>query len=175
MSEAAGTGVPDSTLEQNKAIMRQMLEAFNTGNTAVVAELLDPKIVDHSRLIGFEAALQNAPTVRRVQTEVIREGDVFPDRQFTEELIIAEGDLVMLRWSMTGTNRGSLCGRPPTNRQVQAQATEVARIQNGKIVEHWSDNTHIINVLWQLDMLDEPMLQQLRGGDAALAVGQRSA
>lgn len=164
------------TLEQNKAIMRRMLEAFNTGNTQIVGELFDQNINDRGRKVGFERKLQRAHPIQRVKTEILREEDAFPDRRFKEELILAEGDYVMLHWSMTGTHRGKILGRPATGKRVQTTGTEIIRVQNGKIVEHLGDDTgHVLDLLMQLDMLDQNLVQKVTSGDPELGAGFRTA
>lgn len=166
----------DTTLEQNKAIMRRMLDAFNTGNTATVAELFDRNINDRGDRLGFERELQTAHPIKRVQTEIMREEDAFPDRRFQEEVLIAEGDLVVLHWSMTGTHRGQILGRPPTGRTVRTRGTEIIRIKDGKIVEHMgSDIGHVLELLMQLDMLDKRMVNMLTNGSPTLRRGFRTA
>jgi steroid delta-isomerase-like uncharacterized protein len=166
----------NDALEQNKAIMRRMLEAFNTGNIATVAELFDKNINDRGNRVGFEREMQTAHPTKRVQTEIMREEDAFPDREFKEEVIIAEGDLVMLHWTMTGTHRGQILGRPATGRKVKTSGTEIIRVKNGKIVEHMgNDSGHVLDLLMQLDLLDEGVQQQLKTGAPELAAGFRSA
>ena len=165
----------EDTLESNKTVMRRMLEAYNTGDTEIVKELLDVNIHDHSREIGFEAGLRRAHAIRRVQSEILRHEDAFPDKKFTEELLIAEGDTVMLRWSFTGTHLGPILGIPPTGKQVRAHGTEVVRIKNGKIIEHLGDEgMNLLNILWQLDKLDKDILRRIEEGDASLGEYHRT-
>ena len=148
------------TPEDNKAIVRKMLDAFNTANTGVVRELFHPQMIDHSRALGLEPALRNEPAVRRVQTEIMREQEVFPDRQFKELILLAEGDQVVLRWEMTGTHKGAAFGRPATGRRIKTRGTEFVRIKDGKIIEHDDDPFHILDILWQLDLLTPEILRQ---------------
>jgi predicted ester cyclase len=152
--------MPDEKLEKNKQIVRRMLKAFNDGDTNVVKELLHPQINDKSRKIGLEPELRAAPAVKRVQTEIMREKEAFPDRKFKEESIVAEGDTVILRWSMTGTHRGKLLDRPPTGKKVKTFGTEIVRIQDGKIIEHDDDASHVLDILGQLDMLTPEVLSK---------------
>src|SRR2546428_12907573 len=166
----------DDTLEQNKAIVRRMLEAFNTGNTAIVAELLDQNIKDQGRHIGFESALRSEHPIRRVATEILREQDAFADRVFKEESLVAEGDTVILHWSMTGTNTGPILGNSPTGKQVQIRGTEIVRIQNGKIIEHRGDDGgNLLDALRQLGLLNVTLLNQLETGSPQLGAGHRTA
>jgi predicted ester cyclase len=150
----------DDKLERNKAIVRKMLDAFNTGDSKVVQDLLHPNIKDHSRMLGLEPTIRNAPVVRRVQTEIMREKEAFPDKRFKEELIVAEGDTVVLRWSMTGTHKGNFVGKAGTGKPVAISGTEFVKIQDGKIVEHDDDPLHVIELLSQLDMLTPDVLQK---------------
>ena len=59
----------------------------------------------------------------------------FPDMRLTVEQQIAEGDLVVTRWTARGTHRGELFGAAPTNKQVTVQGITISRISSGKVVE----------------------------------------
>jgi predicted ester cyclase len=148
-------------LEKNKDIVRRMLEAFNTGDAEVVAELLHPEIKDLSGLHGLEPEVRKMPAVKRVQTEIMLEQQAFPDKKFKVETIIAEGDTVLLRWSMTGTHSGSLFGRKATGKKVKAFGTEIVRIKDGKIIEHNDDGIHVLELLRQLGWLDAKMRRKV--------------
>jgi len=156
-------------LEQNKALVRRMLEAFNTGNSKIVREVLHPQIKDHSRALGLEPTIRNSPVIQRVQTEIMREQEAFPDRKFTEVMMVAEGDRVVLRWELTGTHKGRAFGREATGRTVKTFGTEFVRIQDGKIIEHDDDPFHVLDLLWQLgflsggaSVLDQPEFRGLK-------------
>jgi predicted ester cyclase len=167
--------MPDDTLEKNKAIVRRMMEAFNSGNTAIVDELVDRTVQDKVQKHGFEKDVREAEPVRRLKTEILRQEDVFPDRRFKEDVLIAEGDTVVLQWTMTGTNTGPIFGRPPTGKKIETQGTEVLRIKNGKIVEHRSASSHVFEMLFQLDLLDSEIVDKMKKGDPSLGKGHRTA
>jgi predicted ester cyclase len=61
----------------------------------------------------------------------------FPDLHCSLDELIAEGDTVFLRSTMTGTHDGEYKGIPPTGRHVAAEAAEVFRIVDGKFVGYW--------------------------------------
>jgi predicted ester cyclase len=42
----------------------------------------------------------------------------FPDLHFTIEDMVAEGDEVVVRWSLRGTRLGNYQGHPPTGKPV---------------------------------------------------------
>lgn len=145
--------MPEEVIEQNKAIMRRMLEAFNTGDTKVIPELLHPDLKDHSLGLGLERVVRQSHPMRKVEIQITRDKEVFPDRNFKEEFLLAEGDRVVLHWSMTGTNTGPILGRPPTGRKVSWTGTEFVRIKDGKIIEHDDDHSHVYDLLFQLGLL----------------------
>ncbi|UCF17494.1 MAG: ester cyclase, partial [Phycisphaerales bacterium] len=73
----------------------------------------------------------------------------FPDFRVTIENIIAEADMVGVRWTMNGTHLGELMGIPPTGRPVTFAGITIHRLADGKIVENW----------WSYDALG--MMQQI--------------
>ena len=84
--------------EANKAIVRQYIEIWNTGNAALVDAVLAPTYVDHAHpevtdLASFRQTLQ------RVRT-------AFPDFHITIDMLIGEEDLVALRGTIRRTQQG---------------------------------------------------------------------
>lgn len=58
----------------------------------------------------------------------------FPDLHFTIEDIIAEGDKVLTRWTLTGTHQGDFMGVPASGRSVVVGGMSLDVIADGKIV-----------------------------------------
>ena len=75
----------------------------------------------------------------------------FPDMHTSIEHIVAENDLVVVFLKGTGTNTGEFRGKPPTNKRVDIRSSDLYRIENGKIVEHW-DVVDQLNLLRQTGM-----------------------
>jgi predicted ester cyclase len=61
----------------------------------------------------------------------------FPDLRSHEDVLLGDGDLVVLRWTITGTHTGSFFGVAPTGRQIQVSGMDMLRVADGKFVEHW--------------------------------------
>jgi predicted ester cyclase len=85
---------------------------------------------------------QNKALVRRmyasstgVSLEI--EGNVISNPQYTVEDLIAEGDKVVVRFTMVGTRQGQSSDIPPSHCQISTAGITVYRIVNGKIAEHW--------------------------------------
>ncbi len=62
----------------------------------------------------------------------------FPDLQATVEAAVAEGDLVAVRWTATGTHRGEHLGVAATGRRVTMAGMAFYRVACGQIAEAWS-------------------------------------
>jgi len=62
----------------------------------------------------------------------------FPDMQFSVDLLIESGDLVISNWTLTGTHSGEpYYGVPASGERVTINGTAILRFENGRIVEHW--------------------------------------
>lgn len=107
-------------------------EFFNKGNTNVVEELIAEDFINHDPLPGQEATREALkeylPVIRRA----------FPDLVFTNEAILADGNLIAHRVKMTGTHRGEFAGVAPTGRQITIRSHDFQRWENGRMVERWS-------------------------------------
>jgi predicted ester cyclase len=51
---------------------------------------------------------------------------------------LAERDLVATRKTFRGTHRGELWDLPPTGNRVEWEFIDIMRIQDGKLIEHWT-------------------------------------
>ena len=107
-------------MEENKAIIRKVVEEVNKRNLAVLDEFTAPDYVDHTN------QLQGLESVKQFYAMVFKD---FPDFHRTIEDIIAEGDKVWARYETTGT--------APSGKKVELTSISIHRIVNGKIVEGW--------------------------------------
>ena len=116
--------------EQNKAVMREFLEASAADNGARIRELLAPDFIAHLATgpVGPDAFLEHNSVT----------GAAFSEKVFTIKDQIAEGEKVAARTVWEGTHSGDLRGIPPTGKRIAISAFIVDRIRDGKVVEHWS-------------------------------------
>lgn len=61
----------------------------------------------------------------------------FPDLHCNIDELIAEGNRVFCRSTMTGTHDGEYKGIPPTGRHVAAESAEVFTVEDGRFVGYW--------------------------------------
>jgi predicted ester cyclase len=84
----------------------------------------------------------------------------FPDLHVSLDELIAEGDAVFLRSTLTGTHDGEYKGIPPTGRHVAAEAAEVFRVSDGRFVGYWC-LTNVAGLMRQLT--EEPAVPAAAG------------
>ena len=135
--------------KENKAIVRRLIEeAWNEGKIDVVDELLSSDYLLHIDAPGA--------TDREGYKQVISMyRNAFPDFHFVTEDIIAEGDKVVIRVTMTGTQEGEVMGFPPTGKKLTMTAISIRRLENGKIVEEWVE-TNMFGFLQQMGVIPPP-------------------
>ena len=75
----------------------------------------------------------------------------FPDLAVNVDLMVAEGDLVAVRWTARGTNTGTGNGVPATGRKVEVSGTAIFRFEDGKIAEEWT-SANTLGLLTQLGL-----------------------
>ena len=136
--------------EENKAKFRRVVEdGFGQGKLDVIDELIDPNWVDHNPMPGQEPG----PEGMKKLLTMFR--NAFPDMTLTLDVLMAEGDLVAGRNTMSGTHTGELMGIPPTNKRITMTEIHIVRIANGKAVEHWG-NSDDMGMMMQLGVIPEP-------------------
>jgi steroid delta-isomerase-like uncharacterized protein len=99
--------------------------------TIVLDELYATDFVFHS---GTGEVIHGLKNCKQSQSDFF---SAFPDIHYTIDDIVAEGDRVAARWTMTGTHKGEFMGIPPTNKKVTISAITIDRIAGGKYVEEW--------------------------------------
>jgi steroid delta-isomerase-like uncharacterized protein len=86
---------------------------------------------------------------------------VFPDLHITVEDLVAEGDKVVARNSVTGTHHGEYMGLPPTGKSVTYNEIFIFRFVEGRIAETWG----VVDVFSQMKQLGVTPSEQGRGDD----------
>ncbi len=137
-------------LENNKSIVRRLIaELWNNGNLSVADELIAPTYIHHD---SSTPDLGKGPESEKKRVTLYR--TAFPDLHLNIEDIIAEGDLVMTRWSCRGTHKGELNGTPPTGKQFNITGVTNCRLANGKLVEGWV-NWDALGLMQQLGVVPQ--------------------
>ena len=132
--------------EHNKALIRRFYEeVWGRGNLDAVDAIFAADYVRHdlrpgNPLPGPAGQKQIAADFRAA----------FPDLQMTLDLMVAEGDLIVARWTTEGTNIGPWGGVPPTGKRAKFSGVNIFRIANGRVVELWNHRDDL-GLMQQLD------------------------
>jgi steroid delta-isomerase-like uncharacterized protein len=136
-----------SRLEENKAIVRRLVEAMDRGDLSVIDSLFASDVSAHFMDIKLNLS--------QIKEAAAGFNAAFPDLRHTIEDLIAEGDRVVLRARDRGTHRGPYRGIPATGRPVEFDTIAIYRIENGKVAEVWQ----------QMDV--QALMKQLRSGEVS--------
>jgi len=131
-------------LEENRAVVHGISEAFNKGTLDELDELVAPDFVGHNPLMpepirgleglkGFFAAVRAA----------------MPDIHHPSVTLIAEGDLVVIHAQNEGTFTNEFI---PTGKKVSYWMANIWRIAEGKAVECWF-NFDTLGLMQQLGVV----------------------
>jgi steroid delta-isomerase-like uncharacterized protein len=136
--------------EENIAAQERFAEGINSGNFDVFDEVVDPDVVDHDPApeqgSGPEGYKQLFGTLR----------NAFPDMEVTPEHMTATDEDVALAYTITGTHEGEFLGVVPTGRRITARGVQIARFEDGKMVERWGSSDQLA-ILQQLGA--EPQME----------------
>ena len=136
--------------EQNKSIVSEFIEAlFTKGDLEAVDRYLDPSFVDHDPPFGGSADREG---IRRAGAMMRA---AFPDWHSDQHLVVGEGDIVVERFTASGTHRGEAMGVPPTGDTVALKGINIFRVDDGRIVERWG-RLDDLGFLAQLGVVELP-------------------
>ena len=146
-------------LEENKRVVRRHFEEiFNEQNLKVIEEITALDYREHG-VAPFQAPTSETKespdgpdSLRRTAQWLLT---AFPDLHFTIERLIAENDMVAVRLVMEGTHKGTFQGIAPTGKRIQGTRTDLFRVRDGKITEHWA-NRDDLGMLLQLGVFQPP-------------------
>jgi len=106
-------------------------EAFTNKDPALLDRILRETWVDIPSPPGTPAGPEGVkPLLAGLTT-------TFPDLKLTIEDILQEGDKVVVRARMAGTQKDTFMGFPSKNRKMDIQVVDIHEFKDGKIVRTW--------------------------------------
>jgi predicted ester cyclase len=127
-------------------------ELFDRGRTSYLSEVSELSYVGHDPVRAKSVSLDE----QRQIAESFRGG--FPDLRCSVSDVVTEGDRVVCRWRMTGTQQGPFLGFAPTGKSVAFDGISELRFHQGRLAEQWT-LYDCFGLLHQLDLL--PSLEEL--------------
>ena len=115
--------------EQEQVLRRIVLEGFGSGDLDMIDLLVAERVTEHQyAMSGDREGLKRAITgLRRA----------FPDLSYTVIDTAYDGEKVWGHFRAGGTHLGPFMGRGPTGRAFEIDVIDVARVEDGRLVEHW--------------------------------------
>jgi predicted ester cyclase len=126
-----------STAEEtaNKAAFLRFHDAANTGDIRVISKAIDEFVAPDAVIrtpLPIDAT--GADALKQIWAMLLR---IYPDIHLTVEDMIAEGDKVVGRTTVTGTQQGEFMGVAPTGNSVTYNEMFMFRFADGRVVETW--------------------------------------
>ena len=118
---------------KNKELVRKLEETFESGKLDDLASFFTPDFVGHSMVPGMPS---DPETIKMIHGQSM---SAMPDRKVTIEDMVAEGDKVVARCRVQGTNSGGFpaFGAEVNNAKVDFEFISIYRVRDGKLAEHW--------------------------------------
>jgi steroid delta-isomerase-like uncharacterized protein len=152
-----------SDVQSNEAHVRVFMErAFHQGDLSAVDEFNAVDGIDHQEPPGMDF-------IAHLKQVIVGMRTAFPDLNFEIHELLAGGDIVAFRSTMTGTHSGTLNllpgqSLPATGRRVAVPHMHFMRIVDGKTQELW----HQWNVPMMLQQLGVTAPQSAHRSDTAM-------
>lgn len=119
--------------EENKAFVRRFVEeVLNKGKLDIIPVFIAVDCVEHIPTIGQGAGCEGMKQAYAILLSA------FPNLHYTIEDMVAEGDKVAWRWTMSGTHKGVYLGLQPTGRDIVVHGASFERVAGDKIIERWA-------------------------------------
>jgi steroid delta-isomerase-like uncharacterized protein len=118
----------------------------NTGQLDDLDQMFARGVVDHDPAPGQgpgpEGFKQCFRTLR----------SAFPDLHLTPEHMDATAEDIALAYTITGTHHGDFLGVAPTGKPISARGVQIARFEEGQLVERWGSSDEL-SILKQLGVM----------------------
>jgi predicted ester cyclase len=118
--------MPDT--DTNKQIVHRLYRYITENRADMLATVISPSYVDHSN--GSKGPGGVAASAARIHS-------AYDDLRIQPAELVAEGDLVAVRWIETGQHVGQFFNLRPTNQRFEARGLTLYRLRDGLIVESW--------------------------------------
>jgi predicted ester cyclase len=111
-------------------ILKQVVEeGFGNADLYVIDRLIDDNCVEHQ--FGMRDGKEG------LKKAILSLANAFSNRQYELINYSVNGNIVWVHYKSSGEHTGSFMGHEPIGKKFSIDVMDVARIENGKIAEHW--------------------------------------
>lgn len=148
-----------TTTDANKETIRGFIETLNAAEFDKLEEYMTTDTVFHPTSAANDMEFEGI----EAQREWYRmEREAMPDLHYEIEHLLADGEFVSARCTISGTHEGEYMGLEPTGKRFDEAFFVVARMEDGKIAEAWGLGD-IYGTAMQLGLV--PTIQELFAGE----------
>jgi predicted ester cyclase len=107
----------------------------NAGDVEFLARTIDEFVLPDAQIrTPLPIDAKGAEKLKQVWSMLF---SVYPDIHLTVDDLIAAGDKIVARNTVTGTHRGEFMGTAPTGKSVTYNEIFIFRFENGRVAETW--------------------------------------
>ena len=118
--------------EENKNLVRRYYEeSFYQGRQDILHEFVSSDFIDHTPSPGMPPGIEGMKLIHSMVH------NAFHDIHVDIDDLIAEGDKIVARFTVSGSHKGEFMGMSPTGKKTSIMEIRIYRIEGRKIVEHW--------------------------------------
>jgi predicted ester cyclase len=134
--------------QDNLRVAKDALAAINAHDLGGYVEHIADTFIGESELAG---TVHGPDGARQVFNMLF---NAFPDLRYDAHQMIASGDHVVIRATMSGTHLGSIAGMAPTEKRVSWGTCVIVEMRNGKAVHtrSYADNVTLFRQIGALPM-----------------------
>jgi steroid delta-isomerase-like uncharacterized protein len=123
-------------IEENKALARRWFEqVWNRKIETAIDEMFSPQ----GKAYGFpepDSVMTGPAEFKKLHRDFC---GAFPDLHVTLDDVVAEGDMVAVRWHVDATHQGDHLGFPATGKKAALTGSSFLRIEQGQILDGWNE------------------------------------
>ena len=125
------------TKAQNTETNTRLGEAVSTGNLQALHQLFADKVTDH------DPAPDQGPGPQGFIDFFTVMRTAFPDLQVSVDHLVQDDDNIAMAYKIHGTHKGDFLGIAPTGKRIEVRGVQIARFEDGKIVERWGSSDEL--------------------------------
>ena len=129
--------------QDNLATNTRLGEAVSNGDFAAFDQVFAPGVIDH------DPAPDQGPGPQGFKAFFTMLRSAFPDLRVSVDRLVQNETDVAMAYTIHGTHKGDFAGIAPTGKAITARGVQVARFENGRIVERWGSSDEL-GILKQL-------------------------
>jgi predicted ester cyclase len=128
-----------ATRAQAERALRRAIARLRPGAEMTLADLVEEYLAVADNYVRHDLrAAQAAPGPEGQKRITADFRAAFPDLRFEVEIMLAEDEFVVARWTATGTHSGRWGTIEPTGRRGTFSGVNIFRFEDGKVAEIWN-------------------------------------